>query len=457
MSEPIKKKADLINRIRTKQDEIRTKRALGADQGKDTGADVADPNEAGKPAIPKDTDETPAGSILPPKENANVDGGPAGKTMENASNNAAGAGEGDIPKPPVEPAVTGSLKGAGANLLAKCREVAAVNKAGMHDGDHSQGKDTGKDVKPIANETHPDKPKVDPKTTLPKSQKNEDSPKVTEAAAAAGKGAEVQIEFDDALSLKLANFLKLAHLGAAIVANEENRQLISDVITRQQGQDMAATLIKSAEDASRGLKIEADQEAAFQNIIKNASKEERAQLFSAMQLDEFMAQTSQEDLDKATKLAKLHSYNVKNLKFASERLSYMLGARDNAVALDVKKAMEKMGDAAPPAGADGAPYPEGAGEMEPEMGGLPEMGVEELLALLDNLVATGAIPPEAAAEVAEILMSGEGLPGMGGEEGGLPDGAPADAGGIPAEEEIAAMADESAKMAAKLLKPAATT
>jgi len=437
---PVKTAEELQKRVLAKQASELEKQSLG--QKGDSAPEVQDPNNKGTTAIPKDKDVSQANSNLPAAEPTNIDGGPAGKTLENIDAGVTEAGTG-APQHKTEPSVkAGDTAAKAGDLLTNLKKIAErkkAEKAAMEGGSHSG--DAGKGVPETAAVTKPKAPESDPKGPLPASKENAEitgAPKT--GSEVAPVKADVQVVMDSDMSEKLAAYANLAHLGAAVVENEENLKIASDILTRQKGADIANALLKEAHQAARGLRVEADKEAQFATILKEASIDDRNRLIAAMQLDVMTSKMSAEDLTKATKLAKLHAHNLSKLANYEDRMAYIAGAKDNAVALDVKQAMVEAGMEQP-----------------------PELGMEELLALLDNLVTTGAIPAETAAQVAEIILGGEAGAMAGGGEEGLP---PPEAGGpegMPAgpgdeEAEMAALAAESGKIAKNLKKePAAAT
>lgn len=209
-------------------------------------------------------------------------------------------------------------------------------------------------------------------------------------------------------------YVKLAHY---MLETDTGREAVKTELTKKAGAEAAARCMHDALDAQRAFLAHEKQAAAAESI---AEGEVRALI------DEFKKTASAEDLEYVQRCAEGHAAFLAQIQDPELQMCYKQGAAD------------AMAVAGAPDGA-GAPPPEIPGESGPA-------GLEELAALLAELVQSGQIPQEVAQEFVAKLQASQGggaAPGAPpGPEGGAPPKAaapPAGGGGEapPAAEEEA--------------------
>jgi hypothetical protein len=265
----IKSQESLRERIRNIQDGI--KLAQG-----DSASEVVDPTNQGVVSIPSDAENTTAKKRLPSTEHTNVNGGVAGKTMENASVYADGE---KAPAAKVEdPTDPTILKGAA--ILSKIASAAKAKKAADEGADAHEPVKGTKPAQPAtddkatpADNTNENKGQIQG-TVVATPEANPGNPPNVEAIKEEKKADSDALAFGPDFQVRLANVVKLASLGTAILENEENYKVASDIIKRQKGQDMANEILKQASIAAQNIKNEIATSQAIDEAIKNASPQE---------------------------------------------------------------------------------------------------------------------------------------------------------------------------------------
>ena len=218
-----------------------------------------------------------------------------------------------------------------------------------------------------AEETKEESKKEETNTETPKKEASENKKEKKEKSAdeIAGNFAE---GFTPEFHLKLAS---------VILSTEEGRAFADEIVKREKGMEAAELVIKAASEHEKYEKEE--KERREQEMQKIAHEE---------QLKEAWEEMSDEDKESVKKLAKVHEYNRKKLKTDLEKEAYDAGAGDAAVAMDLAEG--------------GEPLP-----VEGE-----DVTVEDVVMVLEQLVAAGEIPPEAAQAILEAFLAdtGGGMP-----------------------------------------------
>ncbi len=211
----------------------------------------------------------------------------------------------------------------------------------------------------------------------------------------------------------------LAKIARQILATDEGMSLAYAVFEKEAGEKAAAERISEAIAASHQFDaVEREKSASINDGMTKA-----ASLYTSL-----CQYISESDADEIIKTAHVHQTALDELSHPMLKQAYAQGMDDAA-------AIEGAEEAGPIPGGEGDPAAEGA---PPEDGAIPmggeQLGEEEILQLLTEMVQSGEITPE---ELAAAL--GEGDPAAGGDPaaaGGDPlaGGAPADpaAGGDPA-------------------------
>jgi len=195
--------------------------------------------------------------------------------------------------------------------------------------------------------------------------------------------------------------MKLASL---ILSTEEGVAHAETILRKSAGQEKAQELIQAALENHQGYITMAEEQEYFEKL---AYEQQRQQIEAYEQV---MSQATPEEVAQIEKYASVHGAYASTLYTPYEKQAYAAGAMDAA-------GMEESAEALPPEDIEAGAVPEIPG------GGEGPMGVEEILALLEEMVASGEIQEEEAMQVAEALLSGEG----GGEEMPLPEEAPMEA------------------------------
>lgn len=397
-----------------------------------------DPTEKGQAAIPKDPDAAPAKQQVP-------------ESKTNADTQKV------LPAPPVAKTVQGEEKAAGdlaskaakvasgiKNLAASLSKKAEVTQPNMPPNDvKNDGADGGAnkppsggagaknnpdpavkdaapsgaaagatpkdpadagkapDPKPVdKGELPPDKTNTDAKTAgdmCPKCSKMVKDCGCPKEAASEGKAAAANDAPIDA-----SFHLKLAHV---ILSTEEGRQFAQQQIEKYHGAQAAEDIVKAASI----MEQKAEELAALEES-------------GALVAEEMWKSASVEEQQGILKLAHVLAVGRNSYATEHEKAAYDAGAGAGAEMADAGM----LADPSMMGGGDPA-----AGGMPPE-GGAPggeEAGMEEaIMAALDQMVQSGELTPEMAAQILQALSGG-------GEGGGAPapGGDPAAMGGMPPE------------------------
>lgn len=194
-------------------------------------------------------------------------------------------------------------------------------------------------------------------------------------------------------------------LAGAIFASEERAAQVSEWLKEDAGAEKAAELIAAAHKEASQYDEEMYKAAAYYG-----------------QLEAEWNALPKEDQEKIASIQNMLVKGAAQYKHEAEKVAFMGGAMDAGAMMDAEAGGEE-------------PMIEGGAEGAP-------LGPEEILALLEQLVAAGEIPPEVAEQVAAELMAGEGGgedPAMMGEDPAMMEGG----GEMPMPEEM--------KMASALL------
>jgi hypothetical protein len=179
----------------------------------------------------------------------------------------------------------------------------------------------------------------------------------------------------------------LFKLASAILSSNRGIAVANELLAEQVGREEAGKLIKQA----------SEQHLEFVRLgyLQEEMAKEAAMRYEL--ITHIIKQASPEDQEYIHKIAKFHDSVISQIEDPMLKMAYAQGADDAAA----------MTDAAEGAGG-GAPQIPGADETQ-------QPSVEELLALLHQLVESGQVSPEEAQQVAQELAQGQG-----GEEGGEP-------------------------------------
>jgi hypothetical protein len=220
-------------------------------------------------------------------------------------------------------------------------------------------------------------PAGDSKGAMPSDGKNvNETCKDGEKCAGCGKMSKECACTKSAFDVSSVDPSTLQKLASIIISTEEGRQFAHAMIEKQEGMEAADQLIKAAAQMEE-LDIQL-QEAAD------------AGAFQAEQMWEAM---SPEDRAKTVKLAKVVAYHRDQLKTDGEKQAFDAGVSDAAAMSEGGM----LGQEAPP----------------------EEAGTDEAIMMaLDQLVQSGQLTPEDAAQILEALQSGGG--GAGGAGGEAP-------------------------------------
>lgn len=202
----------------------------------------------------------------------------------------------------------------------------------------------------------------------------------------------------------------LRKLAFIIVDTEGGLEAVEPIVMKHAGQEQAKIVMQKAaseydqlmhlseqiqQEEMEKLAYEQESLRAAEELLKNASEEEREQII---------------------KTASIHDANVSKYDEDFLKYAYMAGAGDAAEMMDAEAAAPEGEEAGLPGAAQGEP------------------SIEEIVQLLDAMVASGEIDEATAAEVVEQLVGGGG-----GEEMPMED--PAAMGGgeaMPMEDPAAA-------------------
>lgn len=229
-------------------------------------------------------------------------------------------------------------------------------------------------------------PVGDSKGDIPADKTNANETTIGHASKSAGEEEEVPL--DPTFHMKLASI---------ILATEEGRQYAQSAIEKYHGAQAAADIVKAA----------AIMEARAEEL---SALEEQGSL----EAEEMWKNASEEDRVKIANLLEMHLANRESYKDDILKMAYTDGAGAAATMAD--------------AGALGQEAP---GDLE-----------ESIMQALDEMVQSGEITPEQAAEILQAIQSGggaEGGEGGAGAEGGGAEGGGGGGAAAPSPEELAAM------------------
>jgi len=223
----------------------------------------------------------------------------------------------------------------------------------------------------------------------------------------------------------------LRKMAYAIVETEGGLEAVEPILLKHAGQEEARELLTKAAS-------EYDNLVALSEQIQNEEMYKMAAEYEAvMQAEELLKSASEDEREMILKTAAVHDENCSQYDDYLLKVAYMAGAGDAAAMMDEEAAMPEGEEAGLPGAAQGEP------------------SVEEIVQLLDAMVASGEIDEETAAQVVEQLAGGGMEDGMGGEEEAM---MAAEGGGMPLEEGMIAEASEGSSadaLYAKLIqKPA---
>lgn len=308
----------------------------------------SDPSDAGKATAPEDPNASPDKRNVPGSQPQNSDANPAA-TPPMPETQPAGLGEGKPLPTPTDGNAKDKAFTSPTTDLAKIASSAAEIAARL----------TGR-VAPTA-----------PAAPEPKQ-------------AAASPETPAGLELTPDYHLKLATI---------ILADEEGRGYVEQLLDRHIGHQARTELVKSAQEMQdKFAQVAYAQHAEQQELLKVAAQHETERLNFLTELGKL----PEEQQIKVAGMIELINSAAQNLQ-GFELDSFIKGAMDMAALMD------------------GGGMPEG-GEVDPAAmapGATPNLSPEELLALVDQLVQAGQIDPAQAEEI-KALLSGGG--GGGGEE-----------------------------------------
>jgi hypothetical protein len=225
-------------------------------------------------------------------------------------------------------------------------------------------------------------------------------------------------------------------LATIILATEEGRKFAQAQIEKAHGAEAAGDIIKAASIME-------------ERAVHLAQLEESG----ALAAEEKWASATPEEQQKIVKLARVHARTRDGYQTDLEKMAYDAGAMAAAQMGDAGMLGGAGAGAGPDAGAGAAPggmgggapggAPVGGGDPAAALaamgaggaggeggapGGAPGgegLSEEAVVAALDQMVQSGELTPELAAEILQAITGGGGAPG--GEAGGMPPGA----GGMP--------------------------
>lgn len=423
--QPIRSYTDLVKNLRER---ATSKQATAKSAAGEDVVPEKDPGDKGSVVIPKDPNAT--------------------NTAQNLPANSTNA---EVTPTTQPPAVSATIKG--EEKPASIKDKAAAIVAGLKNLQKTAGKKQADGGAATAEKITPTLPSVVNKNEdkvsegLPATDKGK-TPKTPDANVKAGGagGAGDMPKTEDpaaAAAKKPEGDSKGAIPDSATNKNETSVATTGKSASEDEAYDPAvlakiASLVLATEDGRAIVQRELEKAhglAAADDIIKAAAFMEE-QIAQLNELEESGILAAQEAWDKATpeqrthiqKMAMVHDIARNNLKTDGEKNAYDQGAM----------MASQMGDAGL------AEAPEGGHPMEAD--GPSE---EDILAAIQELVASGQIPPEVAEQIIQALGSGAG----GGEGGG--EGAETPAGGEempPEEKEAREILSKSASVSESLFK-----
>lgn len=220
---------------------------------------------------------------------------------------------------------------------------------------------------------------------------------VNQSKSATSEEIELADSFTPEFHLKIAS---------CILQTEEGRAFAEEIVKREKGVEAAAMIIKAAAEQEKFEQYS----AAYNDYMQKQAAEQEI-------YDHMWKSASEEDRNMITKMAAAHNINKDKLKDEQSKQAYDLGAEDAAAMLDAE------------AGAEDIPVDAMAGE---------DITPEDIVMVLEELVATGEIEPEVADEILQELVASEGGMDMGGDDAEL---------AAAAEQELLDQAPELGKVA----------
>lgn len=364
-------------------DRIKSYQAKQAAESTDS---VADPTNKGTVAIPTDSEATNAKGNMP----ANMDNTVSNEgtkledkqlkpvsTGKNVPSTQDGNAKENVSSP------TDALSKIAARVSAVTDKLKAAKLV---------------DVKDKTEKTAP-KPKADEVAGAPDSAKNTE---VTgkEAPVTAAKKAE---DANDSIASDISPEA-LMKLASTIMATEGGLEAVEPVLRKAAGIEATRQIVADA--CASYDKLIADQ-IGYQEYVKAAAEREAAANMQAeVELNTLLKSASAEDREQIVKYASTHREALANIESDMLKQAYMQGAQDAAA----------MQDAAPPAGAEGAPAEGAEGELPGAEG---PASLEQIAELLEAMVQSGEIDEQTAMGIMQELAQAE-------QGGAAAEGAPAD-------------------------------
>jgi len=334
-----------------------------------------DPQEENPPGVEKHDGDSAEKTVLPSKglETQNADGiaennipgkGGKGEASGKAPNGAGEGGHSAADGDSKDEAVSSPTDPSVAKTASKAKQLADAIKEKL------LKKEATEEVTEEATEEATEE--VTEEATEEKSANEEEA----EAVAA---------NFDENANA----YLKIANL---VMQHEDGRQMVANLADREFGRAAAENLIKEAEE------LEMYEEAVAQEQMKNEAA-----------ASELLKNASEEDVADIAKLIKIHSSNIAKYETEAEQEAYDLGCKQAAMAMD--------------AGGEMPMGPE-AGMEEGGDAGLEDVSLDEVAAVIMQMVESGELDPAMAEQILAELAGADG--GMEGgeelppEEGALP-------------------------------------
>jgi hypothetical protein len=423
------KKAEYLKSADTLSGEER-EHSMGAGASGDKAEDISDASNKGTQSTPSDPSVSNDNSTLPgnksdnnPDGDGNANGNIGKGNSKDVVEDASDKGHKSNPDDPSESNDNSTLPADGSQQETSSRSNTKISTAdqGMSLLQKIQKRASGFNIGTpgveIAEKIKKQKAEKTGGDSTPNAAENSDSSKTA--------GSD-QLHQVDGFAAKLASSRdNLAALGASLLQFEEGVEFAERILRKSAGAEMAQQIIKNAAAGKQILDQHASDQAQLENWFKSASAEEKAQVAHAFQVNEIMKSASEEDKHVMEKLAKIHNANVAKLSTEAEKRAYDQGAMDAALMMDMAEGEEGM----------------------PAEGAAPEPSIEEILMILEQLVASGQIAPEEAEQIMQLLAAEGGAEDPAAAEEAAMAEAMAAEGGAPAEEGMVAMASVQQKIA----------
>ena len=354
-----------------------------------------DPQEENPPGVEKHDGDSADKTVLPSKglETQNADGiaennipgkGGKGEASGKAPNGAGEGGHAASDGDSKDEAVSSPTDPSVAKTASKAKQLADAIRDKILNKEAKRKCAEGEEKE--ADEDKEAKPLVGNQDKLPEDIKDE-------IKAANGGVEAIAGDFDESKNA----YLKIANL---VMQHEDGRQMVSNLADREFGRAAAENLIKEAEE------LEMYEQAV-------AQEEQQTEAAAA----ELLKSASEEDVSDIAKLIKIHSNNIGKYETEAEKQAYDLGCKQAAMAMDAGGEMP-MG----PEAAMGGEMP--MGEEGGEGAGMEDVSLDEVAAVIMQMVESGEIDPAMAEQILAELAGADG--GMEGgeelppEEGALP-------------------------------------